>query len=111
MVTIESALQVINQHGCNLDLTTGKLNIPSKVLGKEEIRQAISAIREAGPDKVKAIYRQKMPYIDKAGVLVVPFHSDPRYHWWAGGQSIRETLRELNSSPEVIALYVSGGSA
>jgi hypothetical protein len=55
MVTIESALQVINQYGGNLDMTTGKLNIPSKVLGKEEIKKAVHILKEAGPDKVKAV--------------------------------------------------------
>lgn len=55
MVTIESALQVINQYGGNLDMTTGKLNIPSKILGKEEIKRAVKILKEAGPDKVKAV--------------------------------------------------------
>ncbi|RKX62177.1 MAG: hypothetical protein DRP37_02195 [Thermodesulfobacteriota bacterium] len=55
MVTVESALQMINQYGGNLDMTTGKLNIPSKVLGKEEIKRAVHILKEAGPDKVKAV--------------------------------------------------------
>ena len=55
MVTIESALQVINQYGGNLDMTTGKLNIPSKALGKEEIKRAVKILKEAGSDQVKAV--------------------------------------------------------
>jgi predicted glycosyl hydrolase (DUF1957 family) len=111
MVTIESALRVINQYGGNLDMTTGKLNIPSRVLEKAEIKKAVHVLKEAGSDKVKAVHRQKMPYINDHGVLVVPFDSNPLYHWWAGGQSILETLRELKASQEVIALYGPGGSA
>jgi deoxyribose-phosphate aldolase len=55
MVTIESALQVINQYGGNLNTTTGKVVIPSKALGKEEIKKAVHVLKKAGPDKVKAV--------------------------------------------------------
>ncbi len=38
-----------------------------------------------------------MPYVTNFGVLVIPWNSDPRYHYWKkGGQSLCETLRELN---------------
>lgn len=41
------------------------------------------------PDQVK-------PYITNFGVLVIPFNSDPKYHYWKpGGQSICATLKEL----------------
>jgi hypothetical protein len=46
------------------------------------------------------------PHINSRGELVIPFTSDPKYHWWAGGQSIRETLRELGASPDVMVRYV-----
>ncbi len=37
------------------------------------------------------------PYITDFGVLVIPWNSDPRYHYWKpGGQSLCDTLRELN---------------
>ena len=109
MVTVEDALRTISHCGGELDVTTGKLNIPSKVLGKEEIKRAVHVLKEAGPDKVKAV--QKMPYIDEHGVLVVPFDSEPKYHWWAGGQSIIETLKELDAPDEVFAMYGPGGMA
>ena len=39
---------------------------------------------------------QTKPYITNFGVLVIPFNSDPRYHYWRkGGQSICRTLQEL----------------
>lgn len=47
------------------------------------------------------------PYINKSGTLVIPFNSDPKYHWWNGGQSIRDTLRELGASDEIIRKYKS----
>lgn len=34
------------------------------------------------------------PYIVN-NTLLIPFDSDPKYHWWCDGQSVIETLREL----------------
>jgi predicted glycosyl hydrolase (DUF1957 family) len=116
MVTIESALQTIDQYGGKLDVTTGNLNIPAKILERAEIEEAVNVLKSAGRDKIKALVSRTQkssnkPYIDKHGVLVIPFESEKKYHWWAGGQTILKTLSELNASPEVIALYGPGGEA
>jgi hypothetical protein len=47
------------------------------------------------------------PYISGDCTLVIPFLSDPRYHWWSGGQSIHETLIEIGAKPDVIQRYVT----
>ena len=111
MVTVEGALQTIEKNGGSLDMITGKLKIPSKVLGREEIKKAVHILKEAGPDKVKAVHRQKKPYINERSILVIPFTSDSKFHWWKGGQTIIETLRELKAPPEVIGKYAPGGIA
>jgi hypothetical protein len=36
-----------------------------------------------------------LPYFNSIGDLVIPFDADPKYFWWAGGQSISETREEL----------------
>ena len=38
---------------------------------------------------------QTEPYVTSFGVLVIPFNSDKKYHYWAGGQSICDILKEL----------------
>lgn len=43
------------------------------------------------------------PYIDTDGNLRIPFDSAARYHWWKGGQSIAETLREVGTSEAAFA--------
>jgi hypothetical protein len=43
------------------------------------------------------------PYIDTDGNLRIPFDSPARYHWWKGGQSIAETLREVGTSEAAFA--------
>jgi hypothetical protein len=36
-----------------------------------------------------------LPYLDQRGRLVIPFDCPPKYRYWAGGQTVQETLREL----------------
>ena len=39
---------------------------------------------------------QTEPYVTSFGVLVIPFNSDKKYHYWKpGGQSLCDTLKEL----------------
>ena len=36
-----------------------------------------------------------LPSLDQRGRLVIPFDCPPKYRYWAGGQTVQETLREL----------------
>lgn len=39
---------------------------------------------------------QIKPYVTDSGILVIPFASSQKYHYWKqGGQSVCDTLREL----------------
>jgi hypothetical protein len=38
------------------------------------------------------------PYLTPGGDLVIPFDSDPKYHWWKGGQSVKNTIAELKAA-------------
>jgi len=46
------------------------------------------------------------PYLNDLGELIIPLTCDPRYRWWSGGQSIAQTLIELNASPEILRRYL-----
>lgn len=37
----------------------------------------------------------RKPYLAADGTLVIPFDSDPKYHWWKGGQSVALTRAEV----------------
>lgn len=67
-----------------------------------EPAKAASLIKKG---KIKPI----APCITKNGDLVIPFNSDSKYHWWAGGQRILDTLLELGADEEVIKRYIGGG--
>lgn len=36
-----------------------------------------------------------LPFFEADGSLVIPFNSDPRFHYWHRGQSISQTEEEL----------------
>ena len=38
-----------------------------------------------------------MPYLKPDGTLVIPFASDPKYHYWNGGQSGQKTRESLRA--------------
>jgi hypothetical protein len=48
---------------------------------------------DADPVISKPAYRE--PYFTADGTLVIPFDSDPKYHWWKDGQSVKQTREEL----------------
>jgi hypothetical protein len=41
------------------------------------------------------------PYIDNSGTIIIPFTADGKYHYWNGGQSMADTLMELNASEDI----------
>lgn len=47
------------------------------------------------------------PYLDERGTLITPNDSDPKYHYWKGGQSVVTTLKEINAPLEVIRRFVN----
>ena len=40
------------------------------------------------------------PYLTPGGDLVIPHNSDPKYHWWKGGQKVDKTVAELRAKAE-----------
>jgi hypothetical protein len=52
-----------------------------------------------------ALIQAVHPYISEQGELVIPTRSPDKFKFWAGGQSVIETLRELNATPEQIARH------
>ena len=44
--------------------------------------------------------RPREPFLTVDGDLSIPFDSDPKYHWWKGGQSVKQTLAEVKARAE-----------
>ncbi len=46
------------------------------------------------------------PYLTETGELIRPSGAPVEYKWWDAGQSIQETLEELNAPEEVVHRYI-----
>lgn len=59
----------------------------------------LSGISQHAPDTAKVggdfPAKPKVPYLAADGTLVIPFDSDPKYHWWKNGQSVHQTKEEV----------------
>ena len=99
-------VDALHQQGFTLiPLPEGKLAVRPADRITAELRQHI---RQRKTEVVALLTR---PHINARGELIIPFTADPRYHWWAGGQSIHETLRELSAPPDVLARYIDNDSS
>jgi len=49
-----------------------------------------------------------LPYLDQRGRLVIPFDCPPKYRYWAGGQTVQETLRGLFEERAAIMQHDGG---
>ena len=47
------------------------------------------------------------PYLDERGTLIIPTDSDPKYHYWKGGQSVVTKLKELGAPLAVRRRFVN----
>ncbi|KKO19811.1 MAG: hypothetical protein L3J18_03295 [Candidatus Brocadia sp.] len=80
---------VKTKEGGSLTLKPGQT-----IILKEE--KALKLIKEG---KIKPL-----PYLEN-DILRIPFNSPGRFHWWNRGQSILDTLKELNANEEIIKRY------
>jgi len=78
----------------------GKLAVQPADRITDDLRQYIRQC------KAEVVALLTHPHINARGELIIPCNADPRYHWWAGGQSIRETLLELGAPLDMVARYV-----
>jgi hypothetical protein len=96
----------------NVSLAIEKATPASREENSSRIPDGVTSLTDDTglPQSDSAQPEHQMPYIDATRTLVIPFESDPKYHWWAGGQTIAATLTDLGASPDVRARYVSAWS-
>ena len=113
MSQVQGLIQKIEKVGGSIQLKYGdrlRIEAPRGSL-TSKIKDALTLSKKEIIKELKDTQEANEPYINDHGVLVIPFDSEPKYHWWAGGQTIIETLRELRAPNEVIATYGLGGLA
>lgn len=68
----------------------------------------IAAIKEYKTELLRLIEPPMLrPRLTANGELRIPWQAHPRFHHWAGGQSLWTTLAELNAPASVIRKYTS----
>ena len=79
----------------------GKLRVSPADRLPEDLREELKC------HKTEVLALLGRPYLNAHGELIIPFESDPKYHYWkSGGQRLAVTLLELNASAEVWQRYV-----
>jgi hypothetical protein len=68
----------------------------------EKLKDSESAVRAA-------LTGELLPFLTAGGDLSIPFDSPERYHWWRGGQSVAETMKEVKERVRV-ALATNEGN-
>ena len=58
------------------------------VTAEKSLKPEVACVESTG----KAL---RVPYLTAGGTLVIPFDSDPKYHWWKTGQSVEQTRAEV----------------
>jgi len=61
-------------------------------LGSDRVNIGVSRVEA---DSARVNIDDSAPHLLADGTLVIPFKSDPKYHWWKGGQSISQTRAEM----------------
>ena len=77
----------------------GEIRVDCGVSRVEHV-ESRGEIGENGPNmEVRATAptapRRRDPHLTPGGTLVIPFDSEPKYHWWKGGQSVEKTRAEV----------------
>ena len=103
MTTVELITNLQRQGFILTPLPGGKLAVKPAEKLTDSLREAIRQ------RKAEVLILLTNPYINDLGELIIPFAADPHYHWWKpGGQSLAQTLLELNAPPDLWQRYVAG---
>jgi hypothetical protein len=63
--------------------------------------EVISLMRERKQEIIALVaeWQKGGPFLQPDGSLVIPFNSDPQYHYWAGGMKLSETKKMFSNGP------------
>jgi hypothetical protein len=62
---------------------------------QERLEDLKSAVRAVRISPIAVVAGERLPFLTAGGDLSIPFDSPERYHWWRGGQSVAQTLIEV----------------
>jgi len=94
MSEVSSLIAKLKSEGIFLSLDGKALRVESEHGPiDDDIRQALKRNK---PGIIQLLKDDSpKPYFNSQGDLMIPFNCDPKYQWWVGGQSVRETKEEI----------------
>ncbi len=87
--------------GYSLELIEGRIKLTWKGEGlpdQKKVAPLLDSLKRNKSEVIELLEAgqvKPLPFLDTEGDLVIPFDSDPKYHWWKGRQRISDTLKEL----------------
>jgi hypothetical protein len=72
-----------------------------KLIGSEQPVPSVPEGKDVKDGRDKKDSAKRLPFLMADGTVVIPFNSPERYHWWKGGQSVRQTVAELKERREL----------
>ena len=98
-MTAEELIEAFRSTGYSISLNGGDIEYEYTAKGspdKDKAKPLLEAIRRRKTEVIDYLRdTSPKPYLDDGGELQIPFDCEQRYHWWSGGQSVKETLEEL----------------
>jgi len=95
-MSLDSYMSALMAKGIAVSLRQNqlKLEYPPGIL-TDQIRQYLKNNKQSIIDHLRGKDNKPLPRINKGGDLIIPFDSDPKFHWWNGGMSAKETKNYL----------------
>ena len=94
----------------NMAKFSRKQTIPKVNEEKRDIHQVVKTVNNA-PVNNETVEQNKqsdvepMPYLTNRNTVVIPCLCPKKYRWWASGQSIEATIKELGGGEEILKKY------
>lgn len=82
----------------NVFISNDKIDKIDKMVSENHIVDKVDIVGKGENENEETEPEAPMPYFDENGDLLIPFNTDQKYQWWAGGQSITETTIELKET-------------
>lgn len=102
-MTAADLVKGTHEVGISLWVEAGKLRYKSPSKLNERMRETL---KQHKCEIISLLSSQPKPYIKNGSELIIPSECHPKYRWWDNGQSIFQTLLELDAPDTLIEQHV-----
>ncbi len=99
MSTVLELIEKLESDGIRVTANGDRLRVESSSPLAPEIRDSLKSRKREILNHLTIIEghgKDQRPFLDGNNDLVIPFCSEPKYHWWAGGKDLKDIMVYLN---------------